>query len=854
MSWRVIVLATLAYAAGNAAQADTVAWWRFADKDAQGGKMEVGEVFTNAVNPAMFAATPCSFRNQEAPGTDPAYMPSCTNAFATNAGLTVHDPVSGVVLPAMSALHCPWGGDGSGLSGGAVVPADPALWGVKDGVQGDFTFECFFRTTEVGLARTLEMEPLAGMPNPGGSFGGWSLIIYKRCLWARCSQYKTDGSYMYNGGGGATAVTPNVWHHAAIVYTKSNQTFRLYLDYVFQGSLAFNTSSGYCGDLAVKSGENGGYLYLGKGTYQPDRSFDGEIAEARLSDTALGTADFLRFGYGLPFAGDRVSDDPDTLYWGSLDSAASFSGTTEDIFQANPKLAKAADVTLSTVRLVPPKGASTATLTGAVKINDTVGSDAATDVALANGGSLCLATNIADMAESGRVLTVPTGYVQFSDPGNELSADSFTQEMFFKTAHPVQYTRENIPPWSYGLMCSSSFKVIAYSSTTPSGSLFVRLRLADGTLASYTSTCRVDDGEWHHLAVVYDKEARTFSMWLDYARIWHNTNTELRSRGDWTIPWTIGAAVEGGMTGFQHFDGWIDEVRLTRRALGQGEFLVPNPQGKTQTLVWLHFDGDFGVEPYDLLRGSSAPGAYDSHAAGKSGATLTDAACSPRLVDAAGTTLVAANTGSLEIDGGSAEFPAPASAIRRDITVEFFVKPIEHFTAWSGPLAFSKFRASNLPHPEDTDCWQFTSAGTWDYSQLMFHCCTLTNVADGVAKFEKGYFMGPKLTPSGSRDVNGETCPTAFDGRWHHVAAVLSTTADDSTSIRLYYDYAKVMDTVQKGLLNIENAPYYIIAGTHAYKARPYRGFLDEVRISAGALEVKDFLRFPMKGLVVNLR
>ena len=53
---------------------------------------------------------------------------------------------------------------------------------------------------------------------------------------------------------------------------------------------------------------------------------------------------------------------------------------------------------------------------------------------------------------------------------------------------------------------------------------------------------------------------------------------------------------------------------------------------------------------------------------------------------------------------------------------------------------------------------------------------------------------------------------------------------------------------------NIENEPYYIIAGTHAYKHRPYRGYLDEVRISAGALEVEDFLHFPVKGLVVHLR
>ena len=120
MSWRVIVLATLAYAAGNVTQADTVAWWRFADKGDQGGKMEVGEVFTNAVNPETFAATPCSFRNQEVPGSDPVYMPSCTNAFSANGGLTVHDPISGKVLPAVSALHCPWGGNGSGLSGGEI--------------------------------------------------------------------------------------------------------------------------------------------------------------------------------------------------------------------------------------------------------------------------------------------------------------------------------------------------------------------------------------------------------------------------------------------------------------------------------------------------------------------------------------------------------------------------------------------------------------------------------------------------------------------------------------------------------------------------------------------------------------
>ena len=114
------VLLGFSLVAASGLRADTVAWWRFGDLGPEGGQTTDSMQFVNSVDASKYPAIPHSFSGYTA-GTDPAYMPRLVKLENATSALTVYDPVSGVSHPFSTALSCPWGGDGTKLSGGATV-------------------------------------------------------------------------------------------------------------------------------------------------------------------------------------------------------------------------------------------------------------------------------------------------------------------------------------------------------------------------------------------------------------------------------------------------------------------------------------------------------------------------------------------------------------------------------------------------------------------------------------------------------------------------------------------------------------------------------------------------------------
>jgi hypothetical protein len=91
----------------------------------------------------------------------------------------------------------------------------------------------------------------------------------------------------------------------------------------------------------------------------------------------------------------------------------------------------------------------------------------------------------------------------------------------------------------------------------------------------YVTIARLHSGTlgWRHLAVVYDAERLTLTSYLDH---WLGGTRQLEAPLIWDeAPLRLGAGSEPN----SHFDGLIDEVRLTPRALTPAEFLraVPEP-------------------------------------------------------------------------------------------------------------------------------------------------------------------------------------------------------------------------------------------------------------------------------------
>ena len=113
-------------------------------------------------------------------------------------------------------------------------------------------------------------------------------------------------------------------------------------------------------------------------------------------------------------------------------------------------------------------------------------------------------------------------------------------------------------------------------------------------LSQVVASDSVVDGKWHHIAFVYDEEAQTAALYLDYVLIRRvgRVMTHARPRSSWPDFYVGGAYAAG----YNAHDLQIDNVRVTRRALKMEEFLVP---GKSvtigDTIAALTFEPDSGT-------------------------------------------------------------------------------------------------------------------------------------------------------------------------------------------------------------------------------------------------------------------
>lgn len=814
-------------AAAGSAAADTVAWWRFGDLGSDGGKAGADTVFTNLVDGSRFSARACSFKDQKGPGADADYLPSTVNAFGEWNGLKVKDPVSGTKHAARCALHCPWGGDGSGLSGGAVVDADPALWGVKDGQQGDFTFECFIKTTKAGNSRSASMQPIAGMPNPDGTFGGWSLVIHQSKLWCRCSYYLENGKFDYGNSGQVGVVTPDVWHHVAIVFSAAESKFRLYLDYKLQSSYSFKGKASATDRVAVKTN---GYLYIGKGTYQNDRTFDGDIAEARLSDAALTTQQFLYLDESG--AGDRERTDPDALLWFSMDSLTD--GFCSGFLSANPQLAEPVPAEYRGSLIRSDGG------TAPVVTNDVLGTERLIREnaigergfrEIPNGGSMRL------FSPNGET----NAYVEIFEP-TPVTSGSFTLEFFFKTARKV--VSDGKLTSSMGLAASSNFKLMINQAN---GRLFCRPEFTTGgDQGDSFGSVRVDDGQWHHVALVYDKDALKTSLFLDGGAVKSWQGLTLKEQTGY--PLAVGRARNSAdLT--QNFDGQIDEVRLTARALERSEFLACG-RFVGDMLVNIPFDGDTMLYPYGIS------GTVSTYVTGTSQTPtiLAEGRCE-EIMTGRDSATIRPNRGACRFEGGAVCYPHLDVLDRADITVEFFWRPFGKGAPWPCPLGLSKIQGN---YASSLAPWSFYYNGTWDYSQLIlrFGTCDAAGAVHSTQltvspQYTVGDGPGSSATP-GWKNAN-------YDGKWHHVAATIAESVTDggattNTTVTTYFDYQqRTQKTVTGALVRYATSGLVLQPGDSS-TARLSTWDIDEVRITAGILTPEQFCRPGPKGLLLIVR
>ena len=779
------------------ASADVVLWHHY-DERVSGESTQAADVLVNAVSSEYGNGTAYSMMGNTR-GSDPDFMPVYGDPLSGFPNV-IEDPVSGAVHTNRSAMSFRTSGTTSALNGGGIVIADCTELRLTN-----YTVECFVCTTG-GTFNTI--APIVGKPrNSSSSFsdGGFLSESWQIGLLTNGKLFmRYSGANSGTGGDGSHSISDGFWHHVALTcsYDESNNvsTYKMYVDHELdftktkEGVTSYYTlNQNYHNEIYV-----GGYLHSG-------RKFNGQIDELRISDTALPPEHFLR--RHLP-----SFIDGDTLVWMPFDG---LNGTQVKTNQNQNMIF--GKVTAIAVKRgdVPDPILSDDTVTAKLRIvaDESSVSEDFTSIFLQTNG----------VAENGSAVSL-SSYAY--------AKTNFTAEIFFKAAGRMAKGE------SQTLLKLSSEPVLQLTldNTAPGKMILVYSDLNKGTTSGEhwtnagTFGANLDDGEWHHVAVVYDAVLSSVKLYIDYALVASKEGVRLSQA---SVAGCVGARTPP--TG-QFFHGWIDSVRLTKRALSPTEFLFATSGNaypvQDDTVFYAPLDDN--LEAYSggvLIRGSGY-----AHAEGDEAPTFTNLVRYAELLhDGAGGVNVATNKGSVLFKGSTVFFQGAYSLGAYDQTAEVFCKLSDL------PRLAGIMRVNTVPAGADysTPMWALYRG---ENGNMYFRLSTVTN---GVVSSER-YII---------TDVHHSRLS---DDQWHHVAVTAQAVDDgENTQMTLYIDGAQAYSKKISGTLHpgtTGNAVALGAASQHA--AGGVSGCFDEFRISRGVLPTSRFLcRYKRpRGLIVNFR
>lgn len=772
------------FLAASATRAEVVLWYRL-DVLAAGVTSTPSTVIENIADPGKYQMY-CHSLVGSVRGTVPANMPYGTDGLP--AGILVYDPMTGDWSQRLTVLHfglteIP---PGTNSASGAMLRTDtayPSALGLTN-----LTVEAIFRTSAGDLA-SWSMAPI--VYQQGNAWNDESYALEIGWSGRLACRFNAGGSSKTVGGGSGPLVTPDVWHHAAFTLDAEG-TAKLYYDYQLVGTLTG------CGALTKYTGKA---LMIGANTHAADRTFPGDIMDVRICDTAIGSGDFLRIRA-------QPRDTPaDTLCF------------CPDILGINNRFSSVVNVNAAT-------GSSALV---ANPMSETNSPSAILDTADKAGSAFRFGIN--DMAgviaNAGATHCVrsETGAgngVRFIAPDSAFEKASFTLECFFKTPGPISNE-------TWTLFYSPCAKV----GVGDDGKILARGFRTYGDyndVADIKSEKRVDDGAWHHLAFVYDIAAAQTKLYVDYA-LQGVASVTLGTTG--TIYPSAGVQNIAGFR--QYFPGWMDEFRITRRALGPEAFILADPAGAAGVLVHLTFDNsDYAVEPYPSLNPAGA-GFARAFEGGQGHAPAFSNVVKPKLaLDGEAELVVKQNVKSLYMDASQVRYPHFTSLYgKTSFTIEWFMK-LSACETNAGLLRLSQSSTSfegNDPAP----AWRAYVRPT-SKRHLDFEARANTST---VQKYITTWTAFPS-------DLD--------DGRWHHYAITveqINVSGTIKTELKLYRDYQSHGSQQFTGFIAYpanDDCAFTIGADNN------FTGYMDEIRISDGVLPVASFMRSMPTGTAVLLR
>ena len=825
------------------ASAGVVGWWRFNGEGANVPNVaETADGLPDGT-PRATDGTIMSITTYSANpvyGSDESQMPVTTNLFQQIAPRVV-DQHTGTVYAGGKSLH--W--EGSQKKGGVIIPFDEAF------VLSNATIEVIMRIPPEAASRSDRMFPLVQFGRD--SYEGWFFAVYRGdggggIPYVRGNFVNTSDQNKLNNGSTVNTQSyvkdlPSLfdgrWHHMALTLTHHyydgapRVTAAYFIDGVCCGGMTYVNwkswkLSGDC-PLAI-----GCQPYQGGGT----RTFWGDIAEVRISDTTLGDNNFL-----VPLVNGPVDDD--TALMLTFDDAAKGLGfdrqrvvpcqqtvgsnnTNYMWFAKNWNIHNAAYNHPFIPRWFPfaDKGNAdhlTEELRPTLSTDDTWGGTLGMDATLfSNVGSLNIPT-----AQPGAAAAPGTDVINIPDPICRLPEGDFTIECVFKTeaaSTAEMDTFIHCPFLKWGV---TNGKVLARGYKT-----------RYNNLVDHTSSWTVNDGKWHHAAVIYDYDVTdgvtncVFSHYVDYKFV-NKTTMALPvcnvGAGETFLIGAVSRSFNAGVatSSSQAFQGKIDAVRITRRVLTPGEFLSTRSDEKLMTVTFddaehPYAPGQTGaIAPNEGIAGALTGGELPQIVPSRGGWYVLDGEDGTNKVECgnavqfAGSTLLWQNTTLME---------------RNDLTVEFFARFSDLRTS-ANILRFIRVDASGASVANSIIWALYATNGT----HYRFDIRAITN---GVLSVNQ---TGGNFAPI-----------TETDNTWHHWALTVDATSGTNVVAKFFKDYEQLGDTVTlTGKLDLPPKAGYgtglTIGGTGVAGAYTY-GMFDQVRVSAGILPVDKFMRHDLPG------
>ena len=343
------------------------------------------------------------------------------------------------------------------------------------------------------------------------------------------------------------------WHHVAFTYEHSTRAARLYLDYKQTAGMTTWSNLVY-ETLEMRIGQGCG-----------GRAWDGWIDEVRITDEVLQPEDFLSI----------ITPNDTYSYWTFDDGAVGTDAATlTNQVYTNPYI--------DTLH-----GTGAANGSGSVKPQFTNFLPSATKMLVKDGAT---GETVNSNSTSLYFLSADTSETPYSTSGSIVNiSDSalanfptnFTVEAFVRADRDAKWPqiigkrRSNGGTFSWSLGTQPSGEVrCRFDSTDP-----VTLTNHVGNQLFYTGSYIYDD-QWHHIAMSYYYPTKTCKVYVDY---------DLKKTGNTTYPMYLDSGTIQIGAGDAAFDGWIDEVRISRRVLDPSEFLyLEKPPAPAGTIILVH--------------------------------------------------------------------------------------------------------------------------------------------------------------------------------------------------------------------------------------------------------------------------